>query len=163
MAAARQQLLAVDPMLPIEALRPLTDELRSATSDARTIASLLGGFALTALLVAAIGLYGLLAGEVTSRRREIGIRLALGAEPGAVLGSIVRRGLMLVSMGLVLGLALSYGAMQLVANQLSGLMASPAGAGLVAASIMLAVALVSSAIPARRASRVDPAIAPRHE
>lgn len=163
MAAARQQLLAVDPLLPIEALRPLSAELRSATSDARTIASLLGGFALTALLVAAIGLYGLLAGEVTSRRREIGIRLALGADPGAVLGSIVRRGLMLVSAGLVLGLALSYGAMQLVANQLSGLMASPAGAGLLAAAIMLAVALVSSAIPARRASRVDPAIALRHE
>ncbi len=163
MAVARQQVLAVDPLLPIDALRPLTDELRSATSDVETVASLLCGFALTALLIAAIGLYGLLAGEVTSQRREIGIRLALGAEPGVVLGSIIVRSLMLVSVGLMLGLALSYGAMQLMASQLSGLKASPVWAGLVAAAIMLTVALASSAIPARRASRVDPAIALRHE
>ncbi len=165
MAAARQQLHAVDPLLPIEALRPLSDELRRATADVETVASLLSGFALTALLVAAIGLYGLLAAEVTFQRREIGIRLALGAEPGVVLGSIIRRGLILVSGGLVLGLGLvlSYGAMELIANQLSGLTASPIGAGLLAAVIMLTIVFGASAIPARRPSRVDPPIAFRHE
>ena len=163
MAAARQQLQAVDPLLPIETLRPLSDELRRATSDVETVASLLCGFALTALLVAAIGLYGLLAAEVTSQNREIGIRLALGADPSLVLGNIIRRGLILVSVGLVLGLLLSYGAMELIANQLSGLTASPIGSGLLAAVIMLTIAFVASAIPAQRASRVDPAMALRHE
>ena len=140
-----------------------SDELRRATSDVETVASLLCGFALTALLVAAIGLYGLLAAEVTSQNREIGIRLALGADPSLVLGNIIRRGLILVSVGLALGLGLSYGAMELIANQLSGLTASPIGAGLLAAVIMLTIAFVASAIPARRASRVDPAMALRHE
>lgn len=163
MAAARRQLQSVDPLLPIEGLRPLTDELRSATSNARTIVGLLSGFALTALLVAAIGLYGLLAGEVTSQRREIGIRLALGAEPAAVLKAIVLRGLVLVTVGLALGLALSYPTLRLLASQLTAAPESPVTAGLLAAALMIAVALVSSAIPAHRASRVDPATALRHE
>ena len=163
MAAARQELLAVDPLLPIESLRPLTDDVKEASSQTRTIASLLGGFALTALLVAAIGLYGLLAGEVTAQRREIGIRLALGAEPSAVLSGVVRRGLILVAAGLALGLALTVPALRLLASQLTGPSDSPLNAALLAGLIMLTVALVASLIPARRASRVDPATALRHE
>ncbi|MBY0505612.1 MAG: ABC transporter permease [Bryobacteraceae bacterium] len=163
MAAARQQMLSVDPLMPIESLRPLTDDLREAASQTRTIAGLLGGFALTALLVAAIGLYGLLAGEVTAQRREIGIRLALGAEPSAVLTSVVRRGLVLVVAGLALGLGLSYPALRWLASQLTGTTDSPWNAALLTAALMLMVALVSSLLPARRASRVDPAIALRHE
>jgi putative ABC transport system permease protein len=155
-AGVRRAMRSVDPNLPIEALRPLTDELRGASSDARALTGLLGGFAITALLVAAIGLYGLLAGEVVARKREIGIRLALGAEPAAVLAGVVRRGLILVSAGLALGLALTYPASQLI---------GPASlkAGLVVTGIMVLVAFLASALPARRASRVDPAIALRHE
>ncbi len=158
MAAVRQRMLAVDPNLPIEALRPLSDDLREAASDTRTLTGLLSGFALTALLVAAIGLYGLLAGEVTTRQREIGIRLALGAEPQAVLRSIIRRGMALVTVGLAVGLVLCYPALQLLTSQ-----DSPMTAGALAAALMLMVAFVSSAIPGRRAARVDPAIALRHE
>ena len=89
--------------------------------------------------------------------------LALGAEPSTVLSGVVRRGLILVAAGLALGLALTVPALRLLASQLTGPSDSPLNAALLAGLIMLAVALVASLIPARRASRVDPAIALRHE
>jgi putative ABC transport system permease protein len=157
----RRQLAAIDPQQPVFLVRTMT-ELEASTLERRRFDLwLLGGFAATALMLAAIGLYGVIAGAVTQRTREIGIRVALGAGPGVVQRLLLREGLSLALTGIGLGLVAALASSRLLQSQLVGVAPlDPAAIG-GAVTLLLAVTVVATLIPARRATRVDPAVALR--
>ena len=129
----------------------------------RLLAQLLGGFAGLALLLAAIGTYGVLSYMVTERRREIGIRMALGAERGSVLGQVLKQGLLLAGIGVAAGLVGALGLTRLVTSLLFGVQPTdPLTISAVVGTIAV-VAAAASLVPAWRASRVDPIVVLRDE
>jgi ABC-type antimicrobial peptide transport system permease subunit len=121
------------------------------------------GFGLLATLLAAIGLYGVMAFTVSRRTREIGVRMALGAVPGDVVWLVMREVLMLVGTGVVLGLAGAWGLGRLIGSQLYGVTATDPVSIAAAATLLAAVALVAGYVPAWRATRVNPVLALRYE
>ena len=125
--------------------------------------TLLGAFALLALLLASIGLYGVLSYSVTQRTNEIGVRMALGATSRDILLSVSRRGLALTLGGLAMGLVLSVIAARLMTTLVYGFQPDYAVVAVVVSVILLAVAALACFVPARRASRHDPVIALQHE
>jgi ABC-type antimicrobial peptide transport system permease subunit len=134
-----------------------------ALSRPRLLAHLLGAFAGLALLLAAIGTYGVLSYMVTERRREIGIRMALGARQSTVLGQVMGQGLVLTGLGLGLGLVCAFALTRLMTSLLFGVRPTdPVTLAAVAASIAL-VAAIACYLPAYRASRVDPIVVLRDE
>jgi ABC-type antimicrobial peptide transport system permease subunit len=160
-AAVRAQAYAVDPDQPVYAVRTMDDILAASVGARRLTATLLGGFAALALFLAAVGLYGVLAYWVTQRRREIGIRMALGARAADVLRLVVGHGLMLAAVGVAIGLGGGLAAGRVIGGLLFGVTSHDpvvlAGLPLLVA----AVTLLACALPARRAARVDPMIALR--
>ncbi|MBK7785153.1 MAG: ABC transporter permease [Gemmatimonadetes bacterium] len=162
-AAVRAVVRRIDPDLIIDGLIPLERQLARASAASRVRTWLVGVFALAALLLAALGLYGVLSSEVAQRRHEIGLRMALGAEPRQVLGMTVRQGLLVTVAGLLAGGAGALAAGRLLATSLFGVGASDPLAFGAAALVLLLVALAASYLPARRASRVDPMVALRRE
>jgi putative ABC transport system permease protein len=161
--AVRARVAALDRTLPVYAVRPMTDIVSSASAGPRFTSVLLGVFSGAALLLACVGLYGALAYSVSARTREIGVRMALGAEPRAVRRFVSREIAAVTAAGLVLGLA---GA-QFAGRFVSGLLyqVEPADpVTLVAVSIVIAAAAcLAGYVPARRASRVSPLVALREE
>jgi len=129
----------------------------------RLLSFLTGAFAGLATLLAAIGLYGVLAYNVSRRTREIGIRMALGAEAGHVRGLVVREVAVMIAIGTGVGLALAAGAGLLIRSQLYGLPYWDPSVYASAAAVLWIVALAAAYIPARRATRVDPMVALRYE
>jgi len=162
-AALRRTVGQIDPTLPLSEVTSLRQFLNEqAFSKPGFRAVLLGIFAALALLMAAIGLYGVLAQQVAERRRELGVRMALGATPGAVVGLVVRRSLLLTAIGIAVGAITAMAGIRLLR---SFLLTGP-GRPLVLAGVallMLLVALLAGALPAWRAARIDPAIALREE
>ena len=162
-AAVRRELLALDPLQPVSAVRTLDDVVSAAMSPRRFNVVVLGLFAGSALLLAGVGLYGVIAYAVTQRTREIGVRLALGAERRGVVAMVLGDSFRLVAMGVALGL----GGALVLDRALASLLfqVEPHDAvSLVGASVALvAVALLGSYLPARRAARVDPTTALRAE
>ena len=157
----RNAVAALDPDLPADEITTLQTVLDRSVDEPRFRATLLGAFAVTALLLAAVGVYGLVSQSVTERTREIGIRIALGAQPRQVLGALVREGLVLALAGIGLGLIGALLAVRVIASFLYGIGASdPMTLGSVALLLLL-VALAASYIPSRRALRVDPMAALR--
>ncbi|HXW55042.1 MAG TPA: ABC transporter permease [Candidatus Cybelea sp.] len=153
----------VDPDQPVYAVRSL-EQLRSAWVSERFLALLLVGiFAGLALVLAAVGIYGVMAYAVTRRTCEIGIRMALGAEPETVMRMVVGDGLALAGIGLAVGIAVSLIVTRLLASMLYGVKASDPLAFGGGAILLLLVAVGACSIPARRAMRVDPIVALRHE
>jgi len=153
----------LDPNLPIEALETLTEQVRNNTYLDRMMTTLSAAFALLATLLAAIGLYGVLAYTVAQRTREIGLRMALGAAPGRVRGMVLRQVAIMTLVGALLGLAGALGvgkAAQSMLFQMTG--ADPVVLALSAIALAL-VALCAGFIPAHRASRVDPMRALKYE
>jgi ABC-type antimicrobial peptide transport system permease subunit len=154
---------AKDASLPIIDLRDMDEVFSQAIGRPRLLADLLLGFAILALLMAALGTYGVLAYVVAERRREIGIRVALGAARGSVLSMVLRQGLGLTLAGLAVGLAAALAVNRLAASLFFGVeSADPATYATVAAFICL-VGLVACYVPARRATRVDPIVVLRQD
>jgi putative ABC transport system permease protein len=162
-AAIRHEVQRIDPNQPLTAIQPMEQYIARALARPRLFSVLIGAFAALALLLAALGLYGLLAYAVRRRTHEIGIRMALGAQPGAVLGAMLAQGLRLAAIGLALGVACAVALSRFVASLLYGVATTdPLTYGAVAA-LLAVVALLAAYLPARRAARVDPMTALRYE
>jgi putative ABC transport system permease protein len=146
----------VDPEQPIAAVSTMEEILDRNAIDRRQQTTLLSTFAALALLLTAIGLYGVLSYLVTGRRREIGLRIALGASRGAVVRLVVGRGLVLTCAGLAIGLALAWVATNALKTLLYGVAASDVGTFATVLALLALVALCACSAPALRASRVDP-------
>jgi predicted permease len=153
----------VAPGVPVVRLRGMDSVFAESIARPRLLAQLLGAFAGLALLLAAIGTYGVLSYMVTERRREIGIRVALGATRSDVLTQIMKQGLQVTALGIIIGLAGAFAVAQLIASLLFGV--QPANAVMITFVIttITAVAVVASWLPAWRASRLDPNLALRDE
>ncbi|MGH9841024.1 MAG: FtsX-like permease family protein, partial [Blastocatellia bacterium] len=163
LAAVQQEIRALDPKLPLYNIKTLAQYRRDALSEKRIQAVLIGGFGLLALVLASLGLYGVLSFSVAQRTQEIGIRMALGARANDVLRLVAGQGFKLVALGVALGLLGAYAATRVLRSVLFGV--SPTDpitfAGVTA--VLLLVAWLACWIPARRATKVDPMIALRCE
>ncbi len=162
-AAVRQAAREIDANLPLYNIKTLAMQVDESLARDRLISALSGFFGLLSLLLAGIGLYGVLAYAVSRRTREIGIRIALGARPGAVLRMVLRQGLILTLLGVGIGLAASLGATRLLESQLFDVTPTDPVTFVGAPILLLTVALLASLVPARRATNVDPLIAIRQE
>jgi len=160
---ARKALAGLDPTLPLDVLMTYEQYLHELLTGLIYAAVMLVVDALIALLLAAIGIYGVMGNLVGERMREIGVRLAMGARREDVMSMILRRAAWLTGAGVFAGLLLAYGLAHLVANLLQGVRPDDPGVFAAITAAVVAVALWSSWIPARRASRVDPMIALRDE
>jgi len=162
-AAIRQEVLALDRNVPLTAIQTMRERVAEVTSRTRFIAVLLGLFAGLALLLAAIGIYGVMAYSVSARTREIGIRIALGAQPRDVLRLVLREGAMPVIAGLVLGLLAARASLHVLQSQLYDLSATDPLTFAGVAVLLLLVALLACYLPARHATKVNPLSALRNE
>jgi putative ABC transport system permease protein len=162
-AALHAQVSAVDKDVTLSAVTSMDDVLGASVSQPRFSSQLLGVFAGLALLLAAIGLYGLMAYSVTQRRNEIGIRMALGATREDILKLVLRHGSVLALAGLGIGLAASMIATRVLSNMLFAVSPTDPQAFLSVSLLLAAVALGACYIPARRAAKVDPIVALRYE
>jgi putative ABC transport system permease protein len=159
----RAAVRSVDRDLPLANVRTMDDMLESSLGQRRLSMFLLGAYAAIALLLATTGIYGVMSYTVAQRQRELGIRMALGAERGGVLALVLRQGLGLALAGVGIGLAAAYGLTRLLAAQLYSVTATdPLTYGVVAA-VLTAVAAVAVLVPATRATRVDPVVVLREE
>lgn len=161
--SVRKAILELDPEQPVSNVRTLEDVVARSVGDRRLTALLLGLFAGAALALAAVGLYGVVAYAVVQRTREIGIRVALGANRQDVVLLMLRQGMILVVVGLGLGLAGAFGLTPLLRNLLYEVKPADPVSFIVVSLLLLAVAFLASWLPARRAARVDPMIALRAE
>jgi putative ABC transport system permease protein len=161
--AVRKTVWSLDPDQPILGLGTMQARMDEFYAPRRFNMLLFGVFALVALLLAAVGIYGVLAYSVTQRTHEIGIRLALGAQTHDVLWLIVRQGLALTLIGVVLGLVGAFALTRVLQNLLYGVSATDPATFAGIALLLLGVAGVASFLPAWRATKVDPLVALRHE
>ena len=161
--AVRAKIRAVDPDQPIYAPQTLAHLSYEQLLGISFIAAMMGALGLIALVLASSGVYGVMAHSVTQRTHEIGIRLALGAEPGQVLRWIAGRGIRLAGIGLAIGLALAFVLARLMASLVFGVSASDPLIFVLVPASLAAVAIAACYIPARRAMRVDPIVALRYE
>jgi putative ABC transport system permease protein len=162
-AAIRQAVEQVDKEQPIYDVKPMTAWLQASVARQRFNMLLLAVFAAVALLLAAIGVYGVINYSVTQRTQELGIRVALGAQPRDVLKLIVGQGLALTLGGVVFGVAGAFALTRLMEGLLFGVTATDPLTFALVAVLLTGVALAASFIPARRAMKVDPMIALRYE
>ena len=161
--AVRRAVAAVDSSLPIYDVLTLDDRIDDALSRPRFNATLVGGFAMTALLIAALGVYGMLSYSVSCRRREIGIRLAIGAAPPRIVRVILGEGLRLAFVGVVAGLVFAIAAGRITRSLVVDVNPSDPRILAAVAATMFAVACLAAFLPARRASSVDPIVVLRQE
>ena len=149
-----------DPTINI---RGLTEQVDASLAQERAMATLASAFGLLALSLACIGLYGVVAYSVARRTKEMGIRMALGAQRRRVIGMIVKGAVRLVVVGIALGLPAAWAASRWVKSMLFGLTPTDPTTMTGAALVLASAALLAAYVPARRASRVDPMTALRHE
>jgi putative ABC transport system permease protein len=160
-AAIRSVIHGLDPAMPLAKLTPVADFVRGAVARERFDTFVLGAFALTALILATIGLYGVMAYFVSQRTREIGIRMALGGQSWSIRAMVLREGLLIALGGVLAGAALSIAASRFVAGLLFNLTATDPITYASIAVALLGVAALASCAPARRATRIDPVVALR--
>jgi putative ABC transport system permease protein len=161
--SVRDVVRSIDPQLPLFATRTMDEAVAASLGRQRLAATLIGGFSLLALFLAALGLYGVLAYSVTQRTREIGIRMALGSPRGKIFGLIMRRGMILVWVGIVLGLGLALACGPLIQHFVYGVGTHDPTTIIGVAILLAAIAMLACWLPARRAVRVDPIVALRQE
>ena len=165
-ADVRNAIRAIDPNLPIYDARTLTEHMQGAVFAQRMAADLLGAMGVLALLLAAIGLYGVMAYAVSQRTQELGIRLALGASPSALLHMVVGQGMKLTGVGLAIGFVLAltaFGSIGAVRSLLPGISPLDPITFVAVPLALAAIAFLATWIPARRAGKVDPVVALRVE
>jgi putative ABC transport system permease protein len=160
---ARAALGALDAAAPIAALEPMATTVRAATADNRLVGAVFGAFAGAALLLAVVGVYGVVAYQVAQRARELGVRLALGARPADVRALVLGDGARLAAAGLGLGLVLTLAVTRVLGAVLYGVSATDPGVLGLAAAALATATLAASWLPARRAAGADPAAALRAE
>jgi predicted permease len=159
----RAAIAQIEPKLPVLEVASLSDQINSTFKQDRLISQLMSFFGGLALLLAAIGLYGVMSNGVVRRTNEIGIRMALGAARSNILWLVLKETLVLVVIGLVVGIPIALGAGKFVSSQLFGLKATDPVTLVVAGGVLIFVAMLAGYLPARRASRVDPLVALRDE
>ncbi len=162
-AALRREVQNLDPSLPLYDVKTLTQHMNVPLFPARMAATVLGSFGVLALLLAAIGIYGVMSYVVAGRTREIGVRMALGASQRDVLRLIIGQGMTLALIGLGVGLALAFAGARLLTSLLYGVSASDPLTFVGVALLLAVVAALACYVPARRATKVDPMIALRYE
>jgi predicted permease len=162
-ASARRTIRELDPTLPVRDVASMDDVLSTAVAPARWSTTLLGVFAGVALVIAVLGVFGVLSFVVTQRTRELGIRIALGAAPAQVRRLVVGRGVVLVLTGVAAGIVGATVLTRFMGSLLFGVGATDPVTYAVVAAILVGAALLASYLPARRATRVDPILALRAE
>lgn len=161
--AIRAEVQKLDPTLPLYDIKTLTEHMGVSLFPARMAAMALGSFGGLALVLAAVGIYGVMSHVVAGRTREIGLRMAIGAQRADVSRLILRQGMLLALIGSLVGLAIALGGAQLLKSLLYGVSPSDPFTFTVVGGMLLAVALLACWVPARRATRVDPMVALRAE
>jgi putative ABC transport system permease protein len=162
-AAVRREIRAVDPDQPLSDIRTMADVIDEETAPRRIGTTLSGAFAVLALVLASLGIYGVLSYFVAQQTRPMGVRLALGAQPRDVLSLVLRKGLLLTLTGVAVGLLASLALTRLMQNLLFGVSAFDPSTFAAVAIVLTAVALAACVLPARRAAKVDPLVALRYE
>jgi putative ABC transport system permease protein len=153
----------VDPDQPITEMHGMTKSIHDRAIGLNYVASLMGVFGAIALLLSAIGVYGVMAYVVSEQTRDIGIRVALGAPRGSILGAIFRRGLLVTGAGLAVGLPVAYLLARLLASLIYGVTATDPATFIGIPLALIAAAGLAIYLPARRAMKIDPIVALRHE
>jgi predicted permease len=155
----RKTIVAIDPALPIDGIAPVANLMQQSIREERLVAKLASAFGILALLLASIGLYGIMSYAITCRSREIGLRVALGAQQGNIVREILLESLQLVGAGIVAGLPLALATTRLLRAQLTGVgLVDPVAIG-VSLAVLSGSALIAAALPAVRASKVSPMVA----
>jgi putative ABC transport system permease protein len=154
---------AVDPEQPITGMQTMEKSIHDRAIGLNYVAALMGCFGVLALILSAVGVYGVMAHLVNEETHEIGIRMALGASRGSVLGMILRRGMITTTIGLVLGLPLAYMLARLMSSLIFGISASDPATFVGIPLALVAAAVLAVYIPARRATKIDPIVALRYE
>ncbi|HEX8694475.1 MAG TPA: ABC transporter permease [Longimicrobium sp.] len=162
-AAVRREVAALDPRVPVFEVRTLKEHIGVATAQERLAATLVSLFGALALVVAAVGIFGVLAWLVVERTHELGVRMALGATRASVIRLVLARGLALAGAGAAVGVAAAFGLTRLVSSLLYGVSPSDPLAFALATALLLGTAALASYLPAARAARVDPMVALRSE
>ncbi len=159
----RGELAALDPGIPVYQMKTVEGQLDETLLTDRLIASLSAGFGLLATVLASVGLYGVMAFVVARRRKEMGLRLALGADPAGVIWLVMKEVLVLLGIGLAVGLPAAIGLGRFVSSQLYGIQPNDPWMALSTMAVLTLVSAAAGFVPARRASRVDPNLALRYE
>ena len=162
-ASARREVQRLDAALPVRNVRPMAEVLSRSIAQERFNVSLLSLFATIGLILAAIGIYGVMSYAVTQRTHEFGLRIALGAQMKDVLRLVIGNGMTLALIGVAIGLAGAFALTRLMTSLLFGVTPIDAAAFATVSILLLTVALVACYIPARRAMKVNPLIALRYE
>jgi predicted permease len=162
-SAMRDSVKSLASAMPVYQMKTLASQLDEVLLTERLVALLSAGFGILATLLAAIGLYGVMAFVVTRRTKEMGVRMALGAHPSTVIWLVMKEVLLLLVLGLAIGLPAALGLGRFVASQLYAIKASDPTIAVVTVTILFVVAAVAGLIPAHRASRIDPILALRYE
>jgi putative ABC transport system permease protein len=161
--AIRQEVLAIDKNQPVHSVQTLDHYLKEAVSVPRSLMFLFASFALLALLLTSVGIYGIVSYSVNQRTREIGIRIALGAQRSDVVRLILSNGVTLAVAGIVIGIAGAFALTRFMTALLFGVTATDLSTFVFVSVFLFLVAVVACFVPARRATKVDPLVALRYE
>jgi predicted permease len=159
----RNEVRQLDAAMPVYELKTLEGQLDETLLNDRLIAMLSAGFGLLATILASVGLYGVIAFVVARRRKELGLRLALGAEPGTVLWLVMKEVVVLLGIGLAIGIPAAIGLGRFVSAQLYGIQPNDPWIAVATVALLAVVSAIAGLIPAHRASRIDPILALRYE
>jgi len=162
-AAVKREVQSLDPNQPIGRITTMDEAIAVSLATRRLMMVLLGAFAVLALVLASVGLYGVMALTVIQRTRELGIRMALGAERANIFKLVLSQGMTLIAIGIGIGLIGAIAAGRALMSLLYNVGAIDAGAVITAVTSLVLVALIACCVPARRATRVDPIVALRTE